>query len=178
MKEFPPMYDEAVLSQEYPEHKVLRDLTKRWLCDPCPNPVVLFGVPGCGKTFYSIALYRKVSKCISWSLYTNSFDLDNELLTACKSWDDHEDRVIAKYAEVPVLIWDDLGVERVNERTQRQYYAIIDARMTNRLRTLITSNLSPKTLGETLGPRISSRLGFAEWLEFPRVDFRKTENWV
>lgn len=145
-----------------------------WLNSSNKPPIVFYGNPGSGKTHLAIAMFREICKKYHWALYTKSDIIDNELLRASTSDRDSEERVVLKYQEVPVLVWDDLGVERTNnERVQRQFYSILDWRLSGKMPTIFTTNCSIEMLGEKLGERIASRMNLCFWFKFPDVDLRK-----
>jgi DNA replication protein DnaC len=173
----PKMYESATFQNSSLINPKYVEICKKWLYEKDPPPMILYGPAGSGKTYLSVALYKQSCKYCSWVIWVNSFDLDNELLNVLKSHDDFEDRVIAKYSEVPVLIWDDLGVERLTERLQRQYFAILENRLSNGMRTVFTTNCGPKTLMERFGDRLGSRFSFCTWIEFPKKDLRNHETW-
>jgi hypothetical protein len=65
---------------------------------------------------------------------------------------------IGHYQLAPVLILDDLGAEKRTEWTDEQLYLIADFRAKRNLPTIVTSNLSPKGMEDTYGPRVCGRL--------------------
>lgn len=169
---FPECYSSAAMNNcKLINPKILR-LAKHWLTSYDKPPIVLYGNPGSGKTHLLIAMFREVCKVYNWALYTKSDDLDRELLRSCNTIGDDEGRVVLKYQEVPILFWDDLGVERPNERIQRQFYSILDWRLSGKMPTVFTTNCSPEMLSERFGERIGSRFKLCTWLEFPKVDLR------
>lgn len=143
---------------------------KRWIKSSRKCSLYLHGNTGSGKTYFSLALFRAaVEFGVPWINFVRSYDLDEELLQSVES--KQEKSVIRKYAEVPILFIDDLGVERVSERIQRQIYAIIDERLGENRLTVITSNLAVEDL--PLGGRTISRLSSYYSIEFPEQDLRK-----
>ena len=149
------------------------ELGKRWVKAEKKPSLYLYGNTGSGKTYFSTAIYRHlVESGCPWVIFVRSHDLDDELLTAIE--EKQEKTRMMKYFEVPVLFIDDLGVERPSDRVIRQYYSIIDRRVGDGLKTIITSNVPREDL--PLGDRIISRLELFYAVEFPKKDIRKTLN--
>lgn len=148
------------------------DEGKIWLSSNPKKSLYIYGSTGCGKTYFAYALMRGlVDQGYDWIYFKRSDMLDNELLQAS---DERKDiYLIEKLTEVPFLFLDDLGVERCNERILKQYYAIIEGRVSNLMTTIITSNKPPERISENLGDRISSRLNTFEFINFPNIDHRK-----
>lgn len=59
---------------------------------------------------------------------------------------------------VPLVIFDDIGAEKVSESVRERMLTIIDARYTDALSTIYTSNLTLNELEMALGARIRSRI--------------------
>lgn len=66
--------------------------------------------------------------------------------------------VIREYEQCDVLVLDDLGAEKATDWVREMLFLIIDSRYTSGRTTIITSNLSPRQLGETLSERIADRI--------------------
>lgn len=136
--------------------------------------LLLSGNPGSGKTFFTLALLRELiaRKIHKADIYfIRSDDLDDDLLRSIE--DKNESYVLEKYCEVPYLFWDDLGTERSNDRIIKQYYKIIDRRLSDLKPTVFTSNVSLEKFGGWLGDRIASRLEYCQEIKFPMRDLRK-----
>lgn len=148
------------------------DLGKRWVASKKKTSLFLCGNVGSGKSYFSLCLVRGLVELgHRWIIPVKSADLDAELLNAIE--EKKEQSVLRKYCEVDFLLIDDLGVERLSDRIQRQYYAIIDARTENYRSTIITSNFEKRNIHEVLGARIASRLEMAYEIKFPNKDLRK-----
>ena len=145
---------------------------ERWLKSDDKPPLMFYGNPGSGKTYLAISIFRELCKTYRWVLYTKSDDLDREFLQAASDPGDDEGRVLLKYKEVPVLIWDELGIERPTDRIQRQFYGIIDYRMAAKMPTIFTTNCNREMIKDRLGERIASRLSICHVFQFPNVDNR------
>jgi DNA replication protein DnaC len=145
-------------------------VAEKWVSKP--HSMYISGSPGTGKTYLLVALLREAiqSQKYNWIIFVRSNDLDAELLDAIGH--KQEAFCLEKYYEVPILMIDDLGVEKVSERLLKQYYNILDRRLNNLYPTVITSNIARDEIHLHLGDRIASRLGMAAEVKFPNKDFR------
>lgn len=99
-----------------------------------------------------------------------SYDKDNNFT---------EQKLIADFCEIPVLILDDIGTEKTNDWVREIFFKILDTRMINLKVTLVTSNLSIDALNHD--ERIKSRLRkMCIEVKMPEQDIRnkigKSEN--
>lgn len=90
-----------------------------------------------------------------------------------------EQKLMAEFCEIPVLILDDIGTEKTSAWVTEVFFKILDTRMTNLKVTLVTSNLSIDELNHD--ERIKSRLRkMCIEVKMPEQDIRnqigKTEN--
>lgn len=69
-----------------------------------------------------------------------------------------EKEVIEKYIDTPLLILDDIGVEKTTEWTLQTLYTIVDRRYRDIKQTIFTSNINIQGLKNKLGERIPSRI--------------------
>lgn len=119
---------------------------------PRPN-LVLLGPVGTGKTGAAIAACRD-----DW--FERGVDLLFlpliELLDELRPGGDDQafDRLV--FAER--LIVDDLGTERPTDWTRERVEAVINRRWLEERPTIVTSNLTPDALRDTVGDRVFSRL--------------------
>ena len=90
-----------------------------------------------------------------------------------------EQKLIADFCEIPVLILDDIGAEKTSPWVTEIFFKILDTRMINKKITLVTSNLSIDELKHD--ERIKSRLRkMCIEVKMPEQDIRnklgKSEN--
>jgi len=71
---------------------------------------------------------------------------------------DSEKDIVDRYSSCPLLVLDDLGVEKQTDWSMQTLYTLIDRRYREEMRTIITSNLSLDQLSERVDDRISSRI--------------------
>lgn len=122
----------------------------------------LSGGKGCGKTHLAAAAANALTQQgISLILLTSP-----EFLGMLKRDQFRElEPLIAAVQRIPVLILDDLGVEKGSDWVREQIFRVVDGRSVNQNATLWISNHPLRgvypaiPLGDRLGARITSRLG-------------------
>jgi DNA replication protein DnaC len=131
--------------------------------------IVLRGPTGCGKTHLAIAMVRDDVK----SRFVTVPDLLLKIRASFNGGDESEEVIIRKYSEIPVLVMDDLGAEKTTEFSVTTLYIILDRRIRDCLRTIITTNLSQSQVEDAFGGRIASRLAGMENIKINMPDHRK-----
>ena len=116
----------------------------------------LYGPVGTGKTHLGCAALKGLSPRGIWSLYRSLPELLLDLRRAVR--DGEESDVLDALVDVPVLMLDDVGTERLTEFASERLHQLIDCRYTHRRTLVVTSNISPANLGKHLSPRLASRL--------------------
>ena len=133
--------------------------------------VVLRGNTGCGKTHLAVAMIRDLN--IFKALYITVPDLLLKIRSSFNGGSESEDEIIGKYSEIQVLVLDDLGAEKVSEFAITTLYIILDRRIRECRKTIITTNLSKEEIEATFGARIASRLAGMENIKINMPDYRK-----
>lgn len=137
----------------------------------------LTGDPGLGKTFLSAAIARVVSA----KGFSVAYDTASGLLTAfeherfLRGEDEYSQAAsrVRQLMSCDLLILDDLGTEIHTSFTQSALYALLDGRLRQKKKTIVSSNLNKERLQESYGPQLFSRLaGEYTWLEFAGRDIR------
>ena len=142
------------------------------------SPNLLFtGEPGLGKTFLSAAIARVVASKGCGVAY----DTVSGLLAAferekfSRDTDESSDAAsrVRQLMRCDLLILDDLGTEMPTAFTQSALYALLDGRLRNGKKTIISTNLDRSGIETRYGAALASRLaGEYEWLEFLGRDIR------
>lgn len=129
------------------------------------------GSTGLGKTF--------LSGCIAKVVADSGFSVVYE--TAAKVFADFEavkfrgaeESLIRKYLDCDLMIIDDLGTEMSTQFSVSALYTLINSRMVSSKAVIISTNLSPDTLGEKYSPQVASRiLGSYQLIPFVGEDIR------
>lgn len=150
------------------------EIGRNWLNTPKKPSLILQGETGCGKSYMAAALTHDLwTQGTRWIQYKNSGALDRELRDAILGKSEKsETEILDALSSADILVVDDLGVETISERVQRQYYEIINNRYNNHLPIIITTNCTLGKITEILGERIASRLQMAFHIKFPDRDLR------
>jgi len=125
---------------------------------------------GTGKSYALHALTHRLCRMDIPCLYGRTVDFLMELKAAYdEGSQESESRVLNRYTQVPVFLWDDLGKEsfRTNWAPEKFYY-VIDYRVRSNKPIVISTNFSLEEIEarfglDNFGPAIASRLaGFCE----------------
>jgi DNA replication protein DnaC len=146
-----PMYRIAErYLKEFPEIFTSSDYSKG---------IALMGTVGIGKTMLMLAITNELLEKRIPVIFITTPDLIAELRVAqfTDGGQEMEDK-ISQLSTAKVVIFDDLGKEKITEWVQTQYFRIINARYIKKLPTLFTSNYDSDEIAERLGDAISSRL--------------------
>lgn len=136
--------------------------------------LVISGKAGRGKTYFTWCLYRGLVEKYEREhpfKFIKAKVLDDEILKQTREWGSAT-YYIQTLKEAGVLFIDDFGIDRGTERTERDYYDIIDGRWEEERPTVITTNLSPAQIENAYGQRIFSRLKDFKWINFLGEDLR------
>ena len=124
-----------------------------------PN-VIICGPVGVGKSHLITAFVVEIMKrYLIHVKFIGSAKLLHEIratYSAEKEYDAEE--LMDEYSKAPILVIDDLGVEKPSDWVRETLYLIVDNRYNALLPTYITSNRSPKQLAAKLDDRLVSRL--------------------
>lgn len=162
VKDFESLYPEAF------------QFGKNWISRP--KSIIITGNTGSGKTRFSFSLAKQaITKYgIEQTLWISSKKLDDKLLQAIRL-DGDSSSILNDVSTITFLFLDDFGMDRSGERTERDYYEIIDRRWSHGLPTIITTNLSFDAIQKIYGSRIFSRLKSFTWMEMEGQDQREND---
>lgn len=140
------------------------------------NGLLLSGEVGCGKTHVAVGVLREIIMKGYSGMYYNSPDLLRDIrATFDRSSETTEDDLLEMVTSIDLLVFDDVGAERMTEFVLDRFYLIVNERYENAKPVIVTTNLNEATLEEHLGPRIVSRLSemCGKLGQFPDEDWRK-----
>lgn len=137
------------------------------------DDICLTGNTGCGKTHLACAFLNEIktydpAKFISVPallVKARSCFNDNSPIT--------EDELIREYSRCSVLCLDDLGAEKTTAYSIQVLYLIIDQRIAEGKRTIITTNLSLPEIEKQIDRRIASRIAGMVNIKINMPDYRK-----
>lgn len=104
---------------------------------PKGHGILFFGPTSTGKTFAACEIANQIMKYGYSALYLRASDIADDEISM-------ED-ITSKH----LLILDDLGSERQTSYGQEQVYRVIDARVTNQLPMIVTTNLTQEEITKT-----------------------------
>lgn len=150
----------------------IKKFGEEW-CKIPKQSLFLSGNTGTGKTHFSCCTMRRILEKVPiyFIRWFKSKNLDEKLLEEIYKYKSCS-HMIESICEVPLLVIDDLGVERFTERVERDYYEIIDNRMEHEKLTIISTNQSIQNVEKVYGARIFSRLKTYKWIYFEGEDRR------
>ena len=108
--------------------------------------LLLWGDVGTGKSFAAACIANALLEQATPVLMTNFSKILNQMGTM---YTEERYQYISSFNHYPLLIIDDLGIERSTEYAKAQVYAVIDERYKANLPLIITTNL---TIGEIRNP--------------------------
>lgn len=118
--------------------------------------LIFLGGTGLGKTHLSAAMANKIAA----KGYSVVFESAQQILDTFEAVRFNRAEVFErrKYESCRLLIIDDLGAENTTQNTISTITSLIDLRMVNGLKTIITTNLNSAQIKKIYGERLFSRL--------------------
>lgn len=159
---------------EWQKEKLLPHYQKLLELNLNSKGMYLEGIQGSGKTCFITAFGKEFVKTFRQEIwFVNAVSLMYEVKGTfdkdSKIFNDYD--IIMKYAKKPVLVIDDLGSEKASEYVRQSFYALINHRYLEDLKTFITSFYSLEQLATRYDASIASRI--AEMCE--NVDMGQTD---
>lgn len=160
----PKLYSGCTLENYEGNEKLVKDLQEIH-----SDGIILRGPTGCGKTHLAIAMIRADAR----AYFITVPDLLLKIRGSFSGGEHSEEEIVRRYSELPALVLDDLGSEKASEFSIAALYLILDRRIRDCRRTIITTNLSQDDIEKIFGARISSRLAGMENIKINMPDYRK-----
>ena len=138
--------------------------------------LLLYGPTGLGKTFLSHAVAAELMAAGKSVVYETAFGMVRifEEKTFNRDATDEVKMAYDSLFSADLLIIDDLGTELTNSPTNSQLFNIVNSRMIDGKKMIISTNLSPRELSAVYGDRIFSRI-FHKFV--PMAFFGKDLRW-
>lgn len=136
------------------EEKALEKRIRKYLLNDIEKGFFIYGSVGVGKTHLVFAIVRELMKILE--LEAKVFNVPRMIADYKES--NFDNRIVMKAETVSIAIFDDLGSEFRSQMSTELLTRIIDKRLIENRLTFITSNLTPKMIGEMLDLRLISRI--------------------
>lgn len=120
--------------------------------DPVPGNLVLVGPLGPGKTFAALAVARDLHFAGAKVAFVPAVEMLGTLRRGGR------EVPVTPYTAPDVLILDDLGAEKPSEWTRSAFYEVINSRWLDKRPMIVTTNLEPADLAETISDRNWDRI--------------------
>lgn len=116
-----------------------------------PGNMVIVGDGGTGKTWEAAALSAAMLKRFVPVTFLKLPELADNLR-------EFDAGTMKSYQVSPILVLDDLGVEKISDWITQELYTLLDYRHDNLLPTIVTTNLTPKEITARYDERIYRRI--------------------
>lgn len=142
---------------------------------PRSASLLMTGPPGLGKTFLSACIAREVSAAGCSVVYDTAAHVFAQFESSKFGREDGEaEEDVRRCMGCDLLIVDDLGSEMVTAFVVSALYQIVNGRLMEGRKTILSTNLTPEELGRRYSAAIRSRLeGEYQVLTFFGEDIRK-----
>jgi len=147
------------------------ELIEKWFQVSDPG-MFISGVAGVGKTHIACAIIRALIVVGQEVRFAEAADFYRELRMSFNT-DASEVGIVEKYATVQWLALDDFGAGAISDFERRYALELLNLRMANNRRTIVTSNLDLEQIREVMDERLCSRLSSFTQLRLTGRDRRK-----
>jgi len=125
--------------------------------DPNEKNLLFTGNTGLGKTFLSNCIAKELLSKGKTVLYQTAPVMLDTIISSRFDKNENLNEIYNNILDVDLLIIDDLGTECINNMKFTELFNIINTRLLNQNKTVISTNLSIKNLFSTYDERIVSR---------------------
>lgn len=139
------------------------------------DSLILSGLPGTGKSHLAAAVLQALmpARC---GMYTTCMNVIRSVRgTWRKDSERSETQVLNAYAEVPLLVLDEIGVQYGTDGEQTILFDVLDRRYRDMQPSIFLTNQDKKGFKEFIGERTFDRLTeTARWVPFDWASYRPT----
>jgi len=152
------VFDESVVE----EVKCIYSKMKKFVDDlenTQKDTIIIAGDAGVGKTHLLQCMCTRAIEKERLVKYVTAFGFNQEMLKYHCAKLEEKQEIMNEYLNPEILFLDDLGTEnKINNVTNEYLYLVLNERMQNHKKTVITTNLDVKQIQDSYGERIFSRL--------------------
>ena len=170
-----PEYGRSPLENMKMIREICGDYTRTF--PRCRGNLLFTGAPGLGKTFLSACVAREVSARGFSVVYDTAGHVFQQFESGKfgreNPFEEDPDREVNRYLNCDLLIMDDVGTEMLTSFVQSAFYRIVNDRLVNRRKTVLSTNLPMTELERRYGMAAASRIrGEYQMLRFFGEDIR------
>ncbi len=170
-----PEYGRSPLENMKMIREICRDYARTF--PRCRGNLLFTGAPGLGKTFLSACIARDVSARGFSVVYDTAGHVFQQFESGKfgreNPFEEDPDREVNRYLNCDLLIMDDVGTEMLTSFVQSAFYRIVNDRLVNRRKTVLSTNLPMTELERRYGMAAASRIrGEYQMLRFFGEDIR------
>lgn len=137
--------------------------------------LVFSGAPGTGKSHLAIAILRALMPA-HVGRYVTCMEMIHEIrATWRKNSDRDETSVLEEFADVPLLVIDEVGVQYGTDSEQIHLFEVLDRRYRELMPTILLTNQNKEGFRAFVGDRVYDRMTeCAKWVPFAWGSYRPT----
>ena len=136
------------------------------LAESCGDLITVIGPNGSGKTHLAMAVARQVPGAIVY--HAAEFALEAQAIVADWGMRALNTWVRDIYEHEKIVIFDDLGAEKMTEFIHQAYVLIVSHREAERFPTMFTTNFTIEEIAENIDKRIASQMAGGEAVNIAR----------
>lgn len=120
---------------------------------------IICGKTGVGKTYLTECMLNEAVNNNIFSIYLTAFNLNQTFLEYHLAKLNDKNKILDPLLTCDLLVIDDLGSENKMKNVTIEYlYLVLDTRLRNNLKTIITTNLTPEQVQDVYEDRVFSRI--------------------
>lgn len=139
------------------------------------NSLIFSGMPGTGKSHLATAILQALMPA-HCGVYTTCMNVIRAVRGTWRKDSEHsETQILNGYAEVPLLVLDEIGVQYGTDGEQTILFDVLDRRYRDMKPSIFLTNQNKKGFKDFIGERTFDRLTeTARWVPFDWASYRPT----